>query len=148
MNIEKLSQEPWESVTCLPAGECNRSDGGYESWGESPWQIINGPPQHISDAMLCRRVFKNPTDTQFMALCRSDLGVKLRRGWHTEKCTHADQWVVPQAVEEIMRFTANHPDDDNAATFEAVYQDRHDVGLLTMADAWFRENIDSKQPTA
>lgn len=63
---------PWESVTILPAGERRTPSGGWESWGESPWRIINGPPQTISDNMLCRRAFTHAVDTEFIAALRNN----------------------------------------------------------------------------
>lgn len=69
------------------------------------------------------------------ALFRSDLQVKLDRGWHTEKCTEADQWHVPQLAVWMMA----------EGCFDAMYQDGHDVGLLTKADAWYVANIENKE---
>lgn len=76
---------------------------------------------------------------QFAALARNDLDVKVRRGWHTAKCTEADQWLVPQLIEHL----CGKSKEDGDALMAAMYQDGHDVGLLTKADRWYSEQVEN-----
>lgn len=62
-----------------------------------------------------------------------DLDVKLRRGWHTEKCTEGDKWFVPQMLAKCILIRGG---------IEAAYQDRHDVGLLIKADTFYSEHVE------
>jgi hypothetical protein len=58
-----------------------------------------------------------------------------RRGWHTERCaTGKHDWWVPQLAELY----------DLPRAMEAMYQDGHDVGLLTKADAWYAANVEEQ----
>lgn len=66
---EKATPGPWTSDTVLPAGD----DGAGTSWGESPWRIVNGPPQAIQDTMLSRRAFTHEPDAAFIAFSRTAL---------------------------------------------------------------------------
>jgi hypothetical protein len=67
--LEGTTEGPWESVTVMPAGD----DGHGHSWSESPWRVLNGPPQVIQDVMLSKRAFTNRADTEFMAWSRNHL---------------------------------------------------------------------------
>lgn len=82
-------------------------------------------------------------NADFIALARNDLDVRLRRGWHTEKCTEVNQWFVPQLYDLSLRQMGG-PSFDFAIFTAACYQDGHDVGLLTKAEAWFKEHIEEK----
>jgi len=75
------------------------------------------------------------TKTEFIALCHSDFEVKRKRGWHTEKCHEAEQWVVPQLMSYLFAEGA----------IAAMYQNGHDVGLLTKANEWFEKEIERPQ---
>lgn len=64
---EAATPGPWESVTILPAGEAISDFGERSSWGESPWRVVNGPPQCMSDDMLSRRAFTRTEDGTYIA---------------------------------------------------------------------------------
>ncbi len=142
IDLTKLSPAPWESVTILPAGSRETGDGGYESWSESPWRVINGPPQAIRDDMLSRRAFTNATDAEFIAMARHDLDVRQRRGWHAELQTDGE-WYVPQ-ISAQARAIGKTAAWLKLGMFEATRQFGHDVGLLTKADKWYKENVEKE----
>lgn len=132
MDLSKLTPAPWESVTILSAGERDTPDGGHEMWSESPWRVINGPPQRISDAMLCRRAFTNATDTEFMALARGAFDVMMRRKWEPEAwLAEGDVWGVDSAVASLPAelYAMRWPDPFTA---------------LVEADRWYVENVEGK----
>ncbi len=84
------------------------------------------------------------TCAEAYVLMRSDLDVKLRRGWHTEKCQESDEWIVPQVAAKIVilsfRGEAECGDLSNA------YQTGHDIGLLTKADQWMTAHEGGAKP--
>ncbi len=105
-------------------------------WEASERRVLAFPPEGCR--VVCytasgksTRTPASEADAAFIALARNDLEVKLRRGWHTEKCSDADQWVVPQLLPSVM-FRSD------CGGIEAIYQDGHDVGLLTKADEWLK----------
>lgn len=136
LDSTKLSPMPWKSdgVTIMDAN------------GRSVVDTCNSPKIDGIDQEENERA-----NLTFIVLARNDLDVKHRRGWHTEKCTEADQWFVPQVVEAAIRKAWRGPGDpldgipcpDDA--FLSCYQDGHDVGLLTKADVWYTEHIE-KEP--
>lgn len=119
MDIGKLSPAPWTCVTCGTEGH-GRHDRCYG---------VRSGGKHLDG---------NPDDKEFIALARNDLDVKMRRGWHTEKCIDLDQWYVPHLVKEMLRVAFEQNRED--IYFDAAYQDGHDVGLLTKADRWATEH--------
>lgn len=76
--------------------------------------------------------FQNVTDAEVFVLMRSDLDVRLRRGWHTE-IFGGDMWMVRQ-LHDIA--------EAKGVPTTAFWQYKHDVGLLTKADAWYKREIE------
>lgn len=66
--VNAATPGPWESVTVMPS-----TDSGSGSWAESPWRLVNGPPQVIQDEMLSRRAFRQKADADFIAHARTDI---------------------------------------------------------------------------
>ena len=76
------------------------------------------------------------TNFDVIAALLNDLEVKQRRGWHTERCPHKPgYWYVPQFCSVV-----NLTDVGLEAYKTACYQEGHDVGLLTKADAFAKEH--------
>lgn len=78
---------------------------------------------------------------KLIVLWQNDQCVKQRRGWHTEKCG-INQWCVPQAVEVMRKNFLNGK--DRAIAEAACYQEGHDIGLLSKADAWMKQHVEAK----
>ena len=123
VDLTKLTAAPWTYRRC-PRTE------NYGYLGFTPTNSLGLPA----------------TDAEFIALARNDFDVKQRRGWHTEKCKDSNQWCVPQLLD--FSITNGFLFDDNDAVAkaagEACYQTGHDVGLLTKADAWYREHVENQ----
>lgn len=99
--------------------------------------VLDNPISTDSEGRVAS--FREDADSEAFLLMRSDLGVKLRRGWHTEK--HGDEWRVVQLF--IPEFWQDAALVESWA--EAVAQKGHDVGLLTKAEAWYIANIEAKE---
>ncbi len=135
LDLSKLTSAPWEARCLKPHAI---SIGDDEDFVVPPHvaHVSNVEGFRITEYVAGR--MRIPDDAEFIALARNDLDVKQRRGWHTEKCTEADQWVVPQLIERL--FSKNKKEGD--ALIEVMYQQGHDVGLLTKADAWYKANVE------
>ena len=123
--IEKLSPAPWYFVT--PSG------------GELETLVFNDHDQDVP--VLTPEAIGEESCTanwDFIAFARSDLAVQMKRGWHAEKCSESDEWVVPALTEYIMGPLAE-------SCLEAMYQKRHPVRLLTKADEWYRVNVEDRE---
>jgi hypothetical protein len=86
---------PWESVSVMPAGERTASGGTSTSWSESPWSVISGPPQTISDDMLSRRAFTHKPDAQLIAATRNALPDLLARARRCEQLEQESKLMEP-----------------------------------------------------
>ncbi len=121
-----VESEPWTHTL---------EDGNGDFIGQFDCDFPDNESHKANDAR-CNRA---KTILDFVVMFRNDLDVKQRRGWHTEQCTAAtDQWCVPQLFEHLCGKTKEEGDK----LIEAMYQKYHDVGLLTKADRWYRENVE------
>ncbi len=149
IDLTKLTPAPWIAIDSRYEPETYSVNGvfdvpeGYVQWAvtggrpDNPtegWSLIHGEAGHGT-------IIPERSDLEFIALARNDLDVKQRRGWHTQKCTDAPQWLVSQLVERLCGIRDQKEFDSLIA---AMYQDDHDVDLLTKADAWYRENVEKK----
>jgi hypothetical protein len=136
MDLLKLALAPWRA---------NRKTDTLhlDGYGEIGLADLIGPKGGSYRGV--RFPFTND-EAEFIALARNDLDVKMRRGWHTEKCTaSADQWFVPQLVEFVLpQLMATAEKNKYGGGLDAAYQDLHDVGLLTKADRWYREHAEKE----
>ncbi len=108
------------------------------------------PGSNLLFTMACSGVLSgnvkwNQTDLETICLLRSDLDVKMRRGWHTERCEDTDRWVVPQ----LRRMAAAWDRELNwelaSQAREVMLQTGHDIGLLTRAWEWYEKNVKENQ---
>lgn len=131
MDLATISPAPWHAEEHEPLAH----NDAYRVYAAS---TANNPSPWIADVGIDPLRSSN---AEFIAMCRNDLDVKQRRGWHTEK-NFRDNWIVPQLIEW---WDNNHRTDEDEEMKEACYaaseQKGHDVGLLTKADIWFKENV-------
>lgn len=128
LNIDDLSKAPWELSNGGTEGDILDAEGRslfltYQ-WMSDNYEMENALANGEADELL-------------VVLARNDLDVKMRRGWHTQKCSDSDQWLVPQMIESAFKVFPISSD-----CLDAAYQEGHDVGLLTKADAWWRANME------
>lgn len=137
MDLSKLTPAPWLASAGLVTDESGSPRLADCTWGD------------VDDD-------QTEANCHFIALVRNDLDVKLRRGWHTEKCTDSGDWMVPQAVAAAMRlawekYDGSGPTPESlpptADVFANCYQSGHDVGLLTKADVWYVANCENRGVT-
>jgi len=64
--IEAATPPPWECATVLPASET-----GDIRHPQSPWCVLNGPPQVIQEEMASKRAFTRKEDVTFCAAART-----------------------------------------------------------------------------
>ena len=94
---------------------------------EAPWKVMD-------DNIL------RPVDFEFIALARNDLDVRQRRRWWTVP-DMAGRWHVPALLNQIHHCGL----PISVEAIAASWQDGNDVGLLTKADEWYRENIEASE---
>lgn len=123
MDLSKLTPAPWNE---------NDDGGVYDDSTDRNMigEFGDGPPTD-----------KDIANAYFAVLARNDLDVKLRRGWHTEKCKEVDQWIVPQLIANLF----GKSKEEFAELIKVIYQEGHDVGLLTKADAWYAKHVEKKE---
>lgn len=129
LDIAKLTPAPWQID---PFSDRETTAIFTQAAGGSTVCLIRHNPPWKDE--------KQPTDAEFIVLSRSDLGVRLRRGWHTQQ-RRGGEWFVPQLF--IPTYWQNPQLLDSWS--QAVEQKGHDVGLLTKADRWYVANVEAKE---
>lgn len=132
MDVMKLSPAPWtverrysNGCEIVPRIHCPRDESRECGWVAD----LVGAPYLGHESSL--------ENAEAIAMMRNDFDVKQRRGWHTEKCG-VNQWCVPQLVAEMGRNFLNGK--ERAEAEAACYQEGHDIGLLSRADAWMKQH--------
>lgn len=146
LDLTKLTPAPWtyDGMDCFDEGE------PVHVIGPSVLAIVPCEHSGVVDQNFWEEAkadLASKADAEFIALARNDLDVKLRRGWHTEKCTDkAGSWYAPQFFCDVMGLMMQDriSHDLHDSFFEAAYQTGHDVGLLTKADRWYKANIEAR----
>jgi hypothetical protein len=126
MDLSKLSPAPWrilessdkEENPCLLA-----ADNSWLTCGVHSDSCING----LDNA-------------EFIAVARNAFDVMTRRGWHAEKCSESDDWVVLKSLwggDDALERLCN--DEWQKAAYAS-----DPFTALVEADKWYRENVESK----
>jgi hypothetical protein len=98
-------------------------------------------------------------DAQCTKQAKLALWIMRRRGWHTEKCTESDDWIVCMTKEHtdkvietipvscLILFDTNLPIDRDGrwAEINAAFYHKNPFIALINGDRWYRQNVDRKK---